>query len=489
MPAARSSTRSSSRVELLSLPPLRAYQEPVLLSTARDDLTVSAPQLGKTMTGAVWLLAAMWYGGASRQPWWWAGPTYEQAKHGYLTVADLARSAGILEGHTTTTPLHGQLTNGARFEGRSWDSPEGLYGPTIRGAVVDEFGQLTDLAYSALSSRRAETISRGEGMFRYLGNVGEIGGPAERLWEMAEAGESGFAARRWTWRDRAEAHPCACDVNGHTGEPIPPALETAGRHSELCPRGIYVRFIASEASRMSGPQFRQLYGAEWIDWNTLPVYSFDRQLHTSETVELQRVLPLEVSMDFNVDPMAWTVGQHHHERSWTADEIQIEGGATTEAACSEFIRRFPTAPAGVVIYGDAAGKARKTSASESDYQIILRRFRAHYGEKSVSFRVPESNPPVVDRVNAANARLLAADGTVRHLIHPRCKELVKDRARVSWRPGTREIDKRDRHRTHFSDSEDYRLASLFPLTGVSKIHSGTDFSRQGHESLIIDRRY
>ena len=139
----RSSTASSSpRVSDLYLPPLRPYQLPVLLSTARDDVTISAPQLGKTLTGGLWLLAMAWAGGASAEPWWWTAPTYGMAKQGFEKFCDCARSAGILRDATTSVPLTANLINGARIEARSWEIPEHLYGPTIRGAVIDEFGRL-----------------------------------------------------------------------------------------------------------------------------------------------------------------------------------------------------------------------------------------------------------------------------------------------------------------------------------------------------------
>ena len=40
------------------------------------------------------------------------------------------------------------------------------------------------------------------------------------------------------------------------------------------------------------------------------------------------------------DGMAWVVGQHKGDEAWVLDEISIPGGATTEQACREFIRRY-----------------------------------------------------------------------------------------------------------------------------------------------------
>jgi len=451
-------------VATLLLPQLRPYQIPVLTSRARDDVTVSAPQLGKTLAGQCWLLAQAWVHGQDIRPWWWVAPTYAQSRHGFGGLCDMARSAGVLAEATTTPPLSAKLINGALLEGRSWERPDGLWGPTVLGGVVDEFGRMNDGAYAAISTRRAETVSLGYGWFRYLGNVGDIGGPAEDLWNDAEAGKPGFASRRWTWRDRARAHACSCPTTGME-------LDTAYEHGPTCQRGIYLQFLAQEQDRMSDPQFRSTYNAEWVDYNRLPVYQFDRDIHLDDTLQLDRTHPLHLSVDFNVDPMAWLIGTSHGNEAWAVDEIAIPGGATTAAACKEFIRRYPDTRQQVVVFGDASGTARKTSASQTDYQIIRELLGKHY--HSLQLRVPRSNPAVNDRVNAFNAMLLSASGKVRYRVHSRCTGLVRDLARVSYKTGTRDIDKtRDRSLTHFSDAEGYRMAELFPVQRMSVVAVG-----------------
>lgn len=467
----------NSRTARLVLPCLRPYQLPVFNSQAVDDVTVSAPQLGKTTTGLVWLLGRAWEHGRDRRPWWIASPTYAQARYAMRQLATVARSAGILASSTNTPPLQVELVNGALIEGRSWDNPAGMYGTSVLGGVIDEFGQLTEQAYSAISSRRAETVSEGFGRYRYLGNVGDIGGAGEKIWNDAEAGKQGFACRRWTWLDRARAHRCPCVV--------PPSLGTGDRHAPTCERGVYARFIEREAERMSPVQFRTLYLAEWADWNELPVYEFDRAVHAALPLAHQPQLELDIACDFNVDPMAWVIGQHKADEAWALAEIAIPGGATTEAACREVIRRYPDKKQHVVVYGDASGGARKTSASRTDYQIIQDVLGGHY--YSFAIRVPASNPPVVDRINAYNAMLRSASGRTRYTVDPDCKGLIEDLARVSWRAGTRDIDKRDKKRTHYTDADGYRISWLFPvgLPSVVAVGASHDDAPLGDSMLTV----
>ena len=166
---------------MLRLPKLRPYQTTVLTSRARDPVVISAPQLGKTTLARLWLLGRCFKHGPDTRPWWWTAPTYAQARHGFNGIVRHAQQAGICESFTTATPLVLRLTFGAIIEGRSWDSPPGLYGPTVLGGVADEFGWITGDAYKALSSRRAETVTQGFGHFLWIGNVGNIGSMAQAM--------------------------------------------------------------------------------------------------------------------------------------------------------------------------------------------------------------------------------------------------------------------------------------------------------------------
>jgi len=215
-------------------------------------------------------------------------------------------------------------------------------------------------------------------------------------------------------------------------------------------------------ARMSDLHFRQLYGAEWLDWSSLPAYTFDRSVHVTKDVREEPSLGLDLSCDFNVDPMCWVIGQHNANEAWEIDEIVLPGGATTQAACQEFLRRYPGSwTRELRIFGDASGNARGTKSPESDYSII----RKQIGEKwaQIRFDVPTKNPPVMSRLNAVNAMLRSGSGKVRYYLHPRCAKLATDLARVALRPGTRDIDKSNKSLTHASDAAGYRLVMLFPV--------------------------
>jgi hypothetical protein len=441
-------------IELIYPDGIRPYQTRVLTSDAFDTVVISAPQLGKTTIAQFWLFGKAAAHGPDIRPHWWTAPTYYQARHGYMGIVEIARNAGLLRDYTTTPPLRLRLKTGGVIQALSWDRPEGMYGPSVLTLVADEFGRLTSPAYSAMSSRRAETIAQGFGHALWIGNVGEIGSAAEDLWNQAESGQAGFRSFRWTWRDRALAHPCPCELD--------PDIRTAYEHGVGCARGVYCQFIAREASRMSAPQFRQLYGAEWADWNDLPVFEFDRQVHVADApIRIQKDLPLDLACDFNVDPMVWVIGQHHKTEAWAIDEIVIQGNATTQEASNELIRRYPFHELTVDVYGDRSGNARDTKSKTTDYGVIRKVLGAFFRE--VRMRVPKANPSITASVNAFNAKLAPMIGAPTYRISPTCKVGAVDLARTSWKPGTRDIDKSKKSQTHWSDAERYRIARLFPI--------------------------
>ena len=395
----------------------------------------------------------MWQNGELPWPWWWCGPTYLQARREFLDLCAMAHSAGVLDRNTTTAPLEGRLKNGARFEARTWESAKYLQGPTVAGFVLDEWGLLYSEAYAVLSARRAETIIHGYGFMRGYGNVGDVASFAETLWDAAVAGEPNTAYRRWTWRDRAAALSCSCEIEDAMD------YRRVTEHDGDCQRRTYLVHVLGEARRLSGQEFGRMYNAEWENATDLPVYVFERHAHVSESAVYVPGLPIDLCCDFNVDPMAWTMGQQRREIAWTFDEIEIPGGGTSRQAIQEFVRRFPDKRSQVRVFGDRSGRSRDTRGLQSDYDIIKDGLAGYDFE----FHVPASNPAVKARVNAVNARLRSATGEVRYQLHPRCRKLIRDLGRVSWKPGTREIEKtRDKTLTHFSDGVGYWLASVYP---------------------------
>lgn len=213
----------------------------------------------------------------------------------------------------------------------------------------------------------------------------------------------------------------------------------------------YLRLQASYDERF----YRQEVLGEYLAMDGSRVYcAFDRTAHVG-TLAVEPNLPLLWALDFNVDPMSSVIVQKVGSRFHVLGEIVLKY-ATTQAACEEFLKRFPTHQGGIIIYGDAAGKHAQTSGA-SDYEIIAQTFQA-ISPVRPQYRVPAANPMVRARVNLVNALLQSASGDVRILVDEKCKELIADFEQVSYKADSNQIDKdRDRNRTHLSDALGYLL--------------------------------
>jgi hypothetical protein len=191
--------------------------------------------------------------------------------------------------------------------------------------------------------------------------------------------------------------------------------------------------------------------------------SFSRFDHVEPTTrDLSK--PLLWALDFNVDPMSSVVVQITGDTAYVLDEIVLSR-ATTLTACEEFCNRYSIHPGGVKIYGDASGNNGHTTGS-SDYKIIRDFFLKKTGAAPEQ-RVPRANPGVRDRISLVNARLRNADGDIRLVIDPKCRELIKDFEELAFKEGTMIPDKmKDSTRSHVSDALGYLLWQEFH-TGVA----------------------
>lgn len=423
------------------LPPLRNYQTELVKDQRNEVVCLSSTQVGKTFAYACKLLAAMWeYRGP--HSCWWTAPTYKQSRVAQKIMYMIAESAGI-RARGPSPPFEQNpppslvLIQGSTCEYRTWDHPANLMGDPVAAVVVDEAGLLNSAAHGAISTRRSYTL----GPAWYIGNPGPVEGPFERLCDRAEKEGRLY---RWTWRTMHEW------LTEHDPQ-----------------RAVkYLEHIESERATLDRREFKRLYEAEWADWNELPVYTFDRARNVSaEHAEYQQPLPVDLSCDFNVAPMCWPLGQHRKDMSWAFDEIVIPGEASTQAACQVFLGKFPNKKTEVNVYGDASGRSRDTRSHTTDYEIITSMLGKYYNRFSMN--VPAANPSVTNSINAFNARLLSAAGEVRYYVHPRCTTGIRDLSRVSFKPGTRDIEKKDRSLTHWSDAERCRHAVLFPLVEVA----------------------
>lgn len=202
-----------------------------------------------------------------------------------------------------------------------------------------------------------------------------------------------------------------------------------------------------------GRFYEQEVLGEYLELTAGRVYfAFKRAGNVAE-VEIAAGSPLLWALDFNVDPMSSVVAQMEGGEVRVLDEIVLNRASTYDA-CTEFGNRFAEHAGGLVIYADASGARRQTSGT-TDVEI-LKKFVSERAYGEVRFKIPKANPAVRDRVTLMNSKLESAAGERKLVVHPRCKELIKDFEQVMYKENSQVIDKdRDPKRTHLSDALGY----------------------------------
>ena len=155
-------------------------------------------------------------------------------------------------------------------------------------------------------------------------------------------------------------------------------------------------------------------------------------------------------MDFNVAKMCCGIGYELPNAVHVFDEIVLRNSNTFEMADALF-KKYPD----IKVYPDPSGKARSSSASASDHEIL----------RAKGFRVmaKKAAPHVRDRLNAVNAMLRNADGEINLTIEKgKCPNLLADMQRVQFLANG-QLDKSDAELTHASDGLGYYIDFKFPI--------------------------
>ena len=151
---------------------------------------------------------------------------------------------------------------------------------------------------------------------------------------------------------------------------------------------------------------------------------FARAIHHQAT-EWDPRLPLLVGCDFNVQPMAWVLGQLVNDGTalHIVDEVYLENHATVENAVHAIHAKGYGYARSIVFHPDRAGKARSTTG-DSEHQAITEAARALGW--SFSLQGWGGNPPVQARINLVDRLISPAAGPHRLTVHPRCSRLTHE---------------------------------------------------------------
>ena len=208
---------------------------------------------------------------------------------------------------------------------------------------------------------------------------------------------------------------------------------------------------------MDERDYNEQYKASWEKASGAIFYSFDEKKHINDQCTFNPSLPIIVGSDFNVNPMCWVLCHLTANGLFAFDELVVRN-TNTEETLVELSRRYGNHSPGYRFFGDASGKARKTSASSSDYIQIAN--CELFTNKEMYYL--KGNPPLVNRFASCNALLKNAKGEVRFQMNPKCKRLIADLNHRSYKEQSREPNDAG-DMGHMSDAWGYIVYRLFPL--------------------------
>lgn len=214
--------------------------------------------------------------------------------------------------------------------------------------------------------------------------------------------------------------------------------------------------LAAAQRLLDAKDYNEQYNASWETVGGSVFHAFS-DANITDTCVYDPNKEIIIGSDFNVDPMSWVLCHLDSYGLRVFDELFLRDTNTIKTL-DVLHQRYGSHRAGWEFYGDASGRARKTSASTSDY-LQIRNDNRFKGRKVYYLR---SNPPVADRFAATNALLKNAADERRCHIHPRCKHLIDDLKARRYREGTREPDDYG-DIGHMTDALGYIIYRRFPI--------------------------
>jgi hypothetical protein len=429
--------------------PLIPHPEQLRLwhSPARFKVVPAGRRSGKTERAKRKVVACALNHRASSFPdprYFAAAPTRDQAKRIFWQDLKALIPGEFLDGRPSESDLVIKLITGAQISVVGLDKPERMEGTPWDGGILDEYANMKPQTWGmhirpALSDRRGWCwlIGVPEGRNHYY----EADKQAQ-----AEAIEAQVEGRTPEW-----------DSFHWKSVDILPAEEIAAARRDL-----------DELT------FLQEYEASFVNFQGRAYYVFDDKKHCARLVYDPRQ-PLIICLDFNVAPGVAAVCQEQRlpsgeDGTGVIGEVYIPRNSNTPAVCRRLVADWGRHEGRVIVYGDATGGARKTSAvGGNDWDLVRDELRPIFKDR-LSFKVPRANPSERSRINAVNTRLLNHAGQVRTMVDPgKAPHVVKDFEGVRLlQGGSGELDKKaDPELSHISDGLGYYVVYEFPTTKLT----------------------
>jgi hypothetical protein len=295
---------------------------------------------------------------------------------------------------------------GAYLQVFGFDNPKVIEGAPWDWGAIDEIADCPPQCF-ALNVRPAMSTLGREGGCDLIGVPDEVGrnqAEYEQLWA---------AGLGWDPDPGRSIDPEICSFHWRSADILDP------------------KEIAAVRQTMDELAFEQEYGGRFMTSGGKATPKFDTSLHVdAEYCTYERLLPLDWSLDFGVDPAASLLGQSYRRHVWIMDEL-ILNDSSTDVAADAMVERASLRGYSlrhVRVFGDAAGNSRHSNVGTTDYEILEKKLR----HLNVEWLQLTAAPAIKDSLNAVRTALCSADNVIHLHIHPRCKTLINDLKTAPW---------------------------------------------------------
>jgi len=421
---------------------------------------------GKTDGGSTWHYDRVTKNPKSQFSWFFE-PTYKKVEDaGVPTYTEVLGRLGLLQGRHYTLKKSPNYSIKFRATGQevhflSYDRPDLIVATEISHAYLDEAADAEFLAYMNIRSRirdaqatcrqlMAGGAPQGLGWFSEIADSDTLQGWDTTIPRDHTLKEKGY--RRFTlWTDdNADNLPedyidILEDTYGHN-----PNYIKSYRFGVFCPFSI---------------------GS---------VYSNYRPYHDIENIPGDPYKPIDLTFDFNANPLAWVAlqkvrfqeaGQTIH-RHVAIDEAN-EGNTNLDDSIVEFALKFPVAlfrDTPITLHGDRSGHAKSHKIKGTDYELIEKYLR-DAGYRNIETAAARQVVMEVDSVEAVQ-KLFA-----KNLLYicKRCVMLRKSLLATMWKEGQRKIAKPNGEtHTHHGDALKYWAWLILRELGAGVQNFGTN---------------
>ena len=401
---------------------LTTPQKDILNNPARFKVVASGRRFGKTYASIAALAKHARYPNTKSM---YIAPSYRMAKQiVWEDLKNMLRDVNwvkrINESELTIT-----LINNSQIMLRSADNKDSIRGVGLDFVVLDEAADIDEEAWTAVIR---PTLSDREG------HALIIGSPKGRNW-FYDAYQNAKHMDDWSSWQYTTAE------GGNVS-----AEEIAQARQDLDER-----------------TFSQEYLAQFVNYSGVIYYAFGEHNIVSMDIPVDPRTPVHIGMDFNIDPGCAVIGYQHANGIHIFDELEIYGTDTGEMT-REIQERYPGKR--IVVYPDAAGSQRRTSAGGVTDHIILK-------NAGFELKVGSTNPAVKDRIAAVNSVCKNNDGVVRLTVDPKCKKTIECLRKQVYKEGTRQPAKDGAtDYSHMNDALGYMVNHLYPLRvdNTNRVH-------------------